>query len=173
MSRAVFIDKDGTLVENLPYNVDPARIALARGAGECVAALAAHGYRIFVVSNQPGVGLGLFPQEKLKGVEARLKRLLPALEGFYWCPHAPEAGCGCRKPAAGMLERAARENDVSLALSWMVGDILDDVEAGRRAGCRTVLLDNGNETEWQLHGARVPDRIAFDLGQAAEAILRS
>ena len=170
MSRAVFIDKDGTLVENLPYNVDPARIALARGASECVAALAAHGYRIFVVSNQPGVGLGLFPQEKLKGVEARLKRLLPALEGFYWCPHAPEARCGCRKPAPGMLERAAREHGVELAQSWMIGDILDDVEAGRRAGCRTILLDNGNETEWRPGEARAPHFVVASLAQAAAII---
>ena len=169
--KAVFVDKDGTLVENVQYNVDPARVALTPGAAEAVHALAAHGYRVIVVSNQPGVALGRFGEEKLKGIERRLRQLLPRLDGFYWCPHAPGAGCGCRKPAAGLLERAAREHGIELAESWMIGDILDDIEAGRRAGCRTVLIDNGNETEWQLTAERVPHRVAHDLAEAAARVL--
>jgi histidinol-phosphate phosphatase family protein len=168
---AVFLDKDGTLVENVPYNVDPARIVLTAGAREAVAGFAGAGYRIIVVSNQPGVALGRFAAAALEAVEARLRELLPRLDGFYWCPHAPGAGCGCRKPAAGLLERAAAEHEIELAESWMVGDILDDVEAGRRAGCRTVLLDNGNETEWHLTPGRVPDHIARDLCQVAVLVL--
>jgi histidinol-phosphate phosphatase family protein len=170
MTPAVFIDKDGTLVEDVPYNVDPARITLANGAGSAVSRLSASGYRVIVVSNQPGAALGRFPEEKLRDVETHLRRLLPALDGFYYCPHAPQAGCTCRKPAPGMLRRAARECGVDLAASWMIGDILDDVEAGRRAGCRTILLDNGNETEWRLGEARSPDHIARDLPQAAAII---
>ena len=170
---AVFFDKDGTLVENVPYNVDPRRIALAPGAVESVTRLAAQGYRIIVVSNQPGVALGYFGQADLAGVRQRLEALLPALDGFYYCPHAPGAGCDCRKPACGLLLRAAREHAVDLASSWMVGDILDDVEAGRRAGCRTVLIDNGNETEWRPGPLRTPDRVARDLREAAYAILCS
>jgi histidinol-phosphate phosphatase family protein len=170
MTRAVFIDKDGTLVENVPYNADPARVVLSRGAREAVAAFAEAGYRIFVVSNQSGVALGKFSLEQLRRVEARLRALLPQIEGFYWCPHAPGAGCDCRKPAPGLLERAAGEHGIDLAASWMVGDILDDVQAGRSAGCRTVLLDNGNETEWQVTPERVPHHVARDLPQVSALI---
>ena len=168
--KAVFVDKDGTLVENVPHNVDPERIALAPGAQQGIARLAASGYRVIVVSNQPGAALGLFKEQALREVEQRLRKLLPALDGFYYCPHRPGAGCGCRKPAPGMIERAAREHGVDLSASWMIGDILDDVEAGRRAGCRTILLDNGNETEWRVSDERSPHHIARDLSQAAAII---
>lgn len=163
--KAVFLDKDGTLVENVPYNVDPGRIVLSAGAAEAVGAFADAGYRVIVVSNQPGIALGRFSSTALRTVEKRLREMLPRLDGFYYCPHAPHQGCGCRKPAPGLFERAAREQGISLSESWMVGDILDDVEAGRRAGCRTVLLDNGNETEWQITRERTPDRVAKDLSE--------
>jgi histidinol-phosphate phosphatase family protein len=168
--KAVFVDKDGTLVENVPYNVDPERIALTPGAVAGISAMSSRGYRIIVVSNQPGAALGVFPEKALQEVERKLRELLPALDGFYYCPHAPQAGCGCRKPAPGMLERAARERGVELSGSWMVGDILDDIEAGRRAGCRTILLDNGNETEWRPGEARKPHYVARDLSHAAAII---
>jgi D-glycero-D-manno-heptose 1,7-bisphosphate phosphatase len=131
------------------------------------------GFRLIVISNQPGVALGLFEEAQLGGVEQRLREMLPHLEGFYYCPHAPAHGCECRKPACGLLRRAARRHRVRLECSWMVGDILDDVEAGRRAGCRTVLIDNGNETEWRMSAERKPDRIAADLAHAAALILES
>jgi histidinol-phosphate phosphatase family protein len=169
--RAVFFDKDGTLLVNVPYNVDPGRMALSPQAAESLASLAARGYRLIVVSNQPGVGLGKFDEGALAAVERRLRELLPDLDAFYYCPHAPDSGCECRKPACGLLMRAARRHGVRLERSWMVGDILDDVEAGRRAGCRTVLIDNGNETEWRLTPARKPDRVAASLHQAATLIL--
>jgi D-glycero-D-manno-heptose 1,7-bisphosphate phosphatase len=169
-NRAVFLDKDGTLVENLPYNVDPQRITLAPGGVEAVARFVEYGYRVIVVSNQPGVALGRFGATDLEGVERRLAELLPALDGFYYCPHAPRAGCDCRKPACGLLLRAAREHAVDLASSWMVGDILDDIEAGRRAGCRTVLVDVGNETEWDLNERRCPHNRVDGLAEAAALI---
>lgn len=169
---AIFVDKDGTLVHDVPYNVDPARIALAPGAGEAVRRFAQSGLRVIVVSNQPGAALGLFDEVELRGVERRLRELLDdRLAGFYYCPHHPEAGCACRKPGPGMLQRAARELGVDLGRSWMIGDILDDVEAGRRAGCRTCLIDNGNETQWRLGELRRPDRVAADLAEAAALIL--
>jgi histidinol-phosphate phosphatase family protein len=169
---AVFVDKDGTLIEDVPYNVDPARVRLAPGAADAVASLADAGFQIFVVSNQPGVALAKFPEAALAGVEARLRALLPRpLDGFYYCPHAPRDGCACRKPASGLIERAAGEHRLDLRRAWMIGDILDDVEAGRRAGCRTVLIDNGNETEWRLGPAREPHFVAPDLGHAAAVIL--
>jgi histidinol-phosphate phosphatase family protein len=124
-----------------------------------------------VVSNQPGVALGKYGAAALAPVAERLRELVP-LHGFYYCPHAAGSGCDCRKPAPGLLERAARDHELELDECWLIGDILDDIEAGRRAGCRTVLLDNGNETEWQLSPERVPHHVAGDLSQAAALILQ-
>jgi histidinol-phosphate phosphatase family protein len=172
-SKAVFIDKDGTLVVNVPYNVDPEKVRLTQRASDAVRRLAQEGYRLFIVSNQPGAAMGLFQEDALRGVEHRLRELVPQVHGFYYCPHLPDARCGCRKPAAGLIERAAREHGVDLSASWMIGDILDDIEAGRRAGCRTILLDVGNETEWALSDQRSPHHIAGDLAEAADIIART
>ncbi len=180
--KAVFLDKDGTLVEDVPYNVDPALIRLTVGAGEALRKLQAAGYQLVIVSNQSGVARGLFSEAALAGVEARLAALLAEydvhLDGFYYCPHHPDGvvsqyavACACRKPAPGLLMQAAAERGIELGRSWMVGDILHDVEAGRRAGCRTILLDNGHETEWELSDLRQPDCVESDLNAAAERIL--
>lgn len=180
---AVFFDKDGTLVENVPFNVDPARIDLCAGALAAAQLLHRRGFALFVVSNQAGVAMGRFPLRALRAVRARLEALLAAsgvpLRHIYFCPHHPEGtvgrfarACECRKPQPGMLLRAAREHDLDLSRSWMVGDILDDVEAGRRAGCRTVLIDNGNETLWQTGPQRTPHLVAGRLDQAARLIAR-
>lgn len=182
-NAAVLFDKDGTLLEDVPYNVDPARMRFAPGAREALTLLAARGLRLFVVSNQSGVAFGRFPYEALGEMEAHLRRMFEAcgvmLAGAYWCPHHPEGvvaryahRCACRKPAPGMVLQAAREHDIDLAASWFVGDILDDIEAGTRAGCRTVLIDNGNETQWVSGPDRVPTLREPDLLRAALAIAR-
>jgi D-glycero-D-manno-heptose 1,7-bisphosphate phosphatase len=173
VKRAVFLDKDGTLVENVPYNVDPGRMRLSPGV-EALARL--EGFEFFVISNQPGIALGKFSEEMLNAAARHLRGLLAAkgvdLTDFLYCPHSPYAGCACRKPAEGLLRRAAAEHGLALGESWMVGDILDDVEAGWRAGCRTLLIDNGNETEWRHGQGRVPHAVAPDLAAAAARILR-
>ena len=179
---AVFLDKDGTLVENVPYNVDPRLMRLTRRAAAGLRRLAEAGYRLVVVTNQSGVGRGLFAETALSAVQRRLDELIlecgAVMAGFYYCPHHPEAvveayrgECECRKPSPGMLLRAARELHLDLERSWLVGDILDDISAGRRALCRTVLLDNGHETEWNLSAERRPDFYACDLAEAANCIL--
>ncbi len=181
-SRAVFLDKDGTLIDDRPYNVDPRHIRLARGAEEGLPRLHAEGYRLVVISNQSGVARGFFPEIALLGVKDRLQALLEGLgvplAGFYWCPHHPQGSvkkyamaCACRKPEPGLLLRAAEEQGLDPGKSWFVGDILDDVEAGHRAGCRSLLLLNGHETEWRLTGVRQPDLMAADLAEAARFIL--
>lgn len=181
MSRAVFLDKDGTLVENVPYNVDLVRIRLAPGAGPALRGLVALGYELVVITNQSGVARGLFPEAALAGVERQLARLLETegvrLSGFYYCPHHPEGSvggfahaCECRKPLAGLLQRAADDHAFDLSQSWMVGDILNDVEAGHLAGCRSILIDNGGETEWEMNPLRTPDFIARNLEEAASQI---
>jgi histidinol-phosphate phosphatase family protein len=179
--KAVFLDKDGTLVDDIPNNVEPERISLCRGAGPALRLLARLGYRLFVVTNQPGIAFGHFAAAAMEVVSGRLRDLLLreqlALDGFYFCPHHPEGTvppwattCHCRKPLPGLLLKAALDYGIDLRASWMVGDILHDVEAGNRAGCRTILIDNGNETEWRLGPRRVPTRMAPDLYTAAVLI---
>ncbi|MCA1725877.1 MAG: HAD-IIIA family hydrolase, partial [Thermomicrobia bacterium] len=99
------------------------------------------------------------------------------LAGFYYCPHHPDGvvpeyavSCLCRKPSHGLIIRAGREHDIDRAASWFVGDILDDIEAGNRAGSRTLLIDNGGETLWEVGPDRIPDAIARDLAEAARVI---
>lgn len=183
MRRAVFLDKDGTLTEDVPYNVDPELVTLTRGAGGALRALKAHGYLLVVVSNQSGVALGRFRLEALRAVEQRIQELLAAsgvaVDAFFYCPHLPYAAnvryavrCLCRKPQPGLLRRAARDLGLDLTQSWLVGDILDDIEAGNRAECSTVLVDTGNETEWRLDDPfRRPRYLAGSLRQAARLIL--
>jgi D,D-heptose 1,7-bisphosphate phosphatase len=179
--KAIFLDKDGTLVDNVPYNVEPRLITLCSGAGPALRLLARLDYRFFVVSNQDGIAHGRFGEPAMRTVGDRIADLLfrehLALEAFYYCPHHPEGtvpayavNCQCRKPRPGMLLKAASEHDIDLRASWMIGDILHDVEAGNLAGCRTVLIDKGNETEWRLGPGRVPTRMAPDLYSAAVLI---
>lgn len=179
----VFLDKDGTLIEDIPFNVDPERIVLKPGAAQGLRHLYEAGFRFIVVSNQSGVARGYFQEKDLIPVEERLRELIALaagvpLDGFYYCPHHPEGtvhpyavSCICRKPQPGLLLRAAREKGIDLETAWMVGDILHDVEAGKRAGCRAVLIDNGSETEWRPGPFRDPDFIAPDLQAAADWIL--
>jgi histidinol-phosphate phosphatase family protein len=183
-NKCIFLDKDGTLIEDVPYNVDPERIRLAPGAEEGLRLFHAAGYRLIVITNQSGVARGLFSEWALMAVHERLVRLLEAvgvpLGGFYYCPHHPDGqvprysiACACRKPQPGLIAAAARDHRIDLARSWFAGDILDDVEAGRRAGCRTVLIDNGNETEWEHSPWRRPHHVAADLEEAARLITKS
>lgn len=162
---AVFIDKDGTLLDQVPHNTDPARLRFQPGALESLAALATAGLALVVVTNQSGLSLGTFTRWQFSQLQAALERQLNetagiALTDFVVCPHTPtpegQPACLCRTPAPGMLIRAARAHRIDLAASWMVGDTLDDIEAGRRAGCRTLLLNTGGETEWRRSPLRTP-----------------
>lgn len=184
VKRAVFLDKDGTLVEDIPYNVDPERISLASGVLEGLQALQAAGYRLVVITNQSGIARGYFPEAALMVVEKRLRDLLDqggvSLDGFYYCPHLPDGlvpeyavDCACRKPKPGLLVQAALYQKVDLDSSWLIGDILNDIEAGRRAGVRTVLIDNGNETEWILTPERQPHFRGATFIEATQAILEA
>lgn len=180
---AVFLDKDGTIVENVPDNVDPARVRPTAGALFAARRLHEAGYRLVVVTNQGGVARGVFEERALRVIEARVRAMFAVagapLTGFYYCPHDPDGSvseyaveCDCRKPRPGLLRRAALEQEIDLARSWLVGDILHDIEAGRGAGCRTVLIDNGNETEWRFTPQRLPHHVVPDMRAAATTILR-
>lgn len=182
MNSAVFLDKDGTLIPDVPYNVDPELIVLQDNTIEGLKKLKAKGYLLIVISNQAGVARGLFKTEALDAVKEKLQQLMKSkgveLDGFYFCPHHPEGtireyavDCNCRKPKAGMFLRAAKDFDIDLSKSWMIGDILHDVEAGNSAGCKSILIDNGNETEWYMNEFRKPDYMANNINDAANHIL--
>jgi D-glycero-D-manno-heptose 1,7-bisphosphate phosphatase len=182
MNKAIFLDKDGTLIPDIPYNIDPEKITLSNDAVAGLRNLQNEGYKLIIISNQSGVARGYFTEDKLHAVEGKIKEMFVLeglrLDGFYYCPHHPQGKtpgynieCHCRKPAAGMLFNAAAEHDISLENSWMIGDILNDVEAGNRAGCKTVLIDNGNETEWVERLFRTPTITCKTINQAADRLL--
>ncbi|RCH55317.1 HAD family hydrolase [Mucilaginibacter hurinus] len=182
--KAVFLDKDGTLIPDIPYNVNPELITIQPDAIDGLRRLQTQGYILVIVSNQSGVARGYFTEDKLIGVEHRLKQLLANLglhlSGFYYCPHHDDGiitqyalACECRKPQAGMLLQAAADLQINMADSWMIGDILNDVEAGHRAGCKTVLINNGNETEWVPGEFRTPTLICGSINEAALSILNT
>jgi histidinol-phosphate phosphatase family protein len=184
MRKAVFIDKDGTLITNVPYNANPDLITLEPGAADALQLLRRNGYALVVVSNQSGIAHGYFEAQAMRAVKDRIATLLRwngvQLDGFFYCPHHPEGSvkeyaidCICRKPKPGMLLQAAGQLGIDLQKSWMIGDILHDVEAGNRAGCRTVLLDNGNETEWVINSYRQPSYITGGLLEAAHLIINN
>lgn len=179
--RAVFVDRDGTLVEERGYVTAPEDMALLPGAARAVRALREAGWKVFVVSNQAAVAKGLITEEELAGLHLRLAALLAAegarLDGFYVCPHHPEGTvpeyaleCGCRKPRPGLLEQAAREHDLELSRCVMVGDSLRDLEAARAAGARAVLVRTGHGREAESAGAEA-DFVADDLAAAAGWII--
>lgn len=180
--RTVFLDKDGTLIVDVPFNVDPGLIGLAPRSRDGLRLLKDAGYRFFVISNQSGVARGYYSESQLGPVEERMRELLLdigiRLDGFYYCPHHPEGvmegysfDCRCRKPEPGMLLRAAAEHGLDLSSSWLLGDILHDVEAGRKAGMTTVLVDNGDETEWVMGPGRMPHYVVRSIDDAAGIIL--
>ncbi|MDB5127264.1 HAD family hydrolase [Mucilaginibacter sp.] len=182
MNKAIFLDKDGTLIPDIPYNVDPEKITLSNDAVAGLIKLQSEGYKLIIISNQSGVARGYFTEDKLHAVADKIKELFEweglRLDGFYYCLHHPQGKlpgynieCDCRKPAAGMLLRAAADHTISLENSWMIGDILNDVEAGNRAGCKTVLIDNGNETEWVEGPCRKPTIICENINEAAGRLL--
>jgi D-glycero-D-manno-heptose 1,7-bisphosphate phosphatase len=184
MNKAIFLDKDGTLIADIPYNVDPEKITLQNEVVSGLKKLQDDGFKFIIISNQSGIARGYFTEDKLRVVADKMQELFSVnnlkLDGFYYCPHHPEGTvfgyaleCDCRKPAPGLLLSAAADHQISLQDSWMIGDILNDAEAGNRAGCKTVLIDNGNETEWVEGPCRKPTLICKTIDEAAEQILKT
>jgi D-glycero-D-manno-heptose 1,7-bisphosphate phosphatase len=154
--RALFLDRDGTLVHPRHYPSRPDELQIFAGVPALLQRFQQQGWLIVLISNQSGVARGYFGEGELAYMHACLAADLAQqgvrLDGVYYCPHHPDGtvapfnvACGCRKPQPGLLLRAADELQIDLPRSWFVGDILDDVEAGNRAGCRTVLVDLGTE----------------------------
>lgn len=184
MPKAVFLDRDGTLIENRGYICEFSQVGFYPFAAAAVRELNAAGYRVIVVSNQSAVARGICSAAQVDELHRRLQEHFRAegaeIAAFYYCPFLADGAVAAfrrasplRKPEPGMLRLAAREHGLDLARSYMVGDRDDDIEAGRRAGCRTVLVRTGygRESEARLlaEGPR-PDRVADDLAAAAALI---
>jgi D-glycero-D-manno-heptose 1,7-bisphosphate phosphatase len=179
--RTVFLDKDGTLIDDLPYNVDPRRVRFAPGAREAVRLLSEAGYRLIVATNQAGIARGYFTEPELRAVERHLRDEVEALggrlEAFYFCPHLPGGvnefaiECDCRKPEPGMIRQAVDELGVRPDRAWFVGDTWMDVLAGRRGGCRTIMVGPEARDAAALPPDRRPEFAVRDLLDAARVIL--
>ncbi|HEX8861838.1 MAG TPA: HAD family hydrolase [Actinomycetes bacterium] len=179
LRRAVFLDRDGTLVEEVPYLHDPALVRLVPGASGALRRLAAAGFALVVVTNQAGVARGYYGEDAVGRVHRRLRELLAAggvaLDGIWYCPHHPDGAvaelaraCRCRKPGPGMLEAAAAELGIDLGASYLVGNDAGDVGAGRAAGVTPLFVTTG-----QAAGLPAPAgvRSAGSLAEAAAVIL--
>jgi D-glycero-D-manno-heptose 1,7-bisphosphate phosphatase len=148
--RAVFLDRDGTLIELVHLLARADQVKLLPDVAPALARLKKAGFLLIVVTNQPVIARGLASANDVEQIHRRLQELLPPaarIDAFYICPHHPEgvvaelrAACDCRKPEPGLLLRAAREHNLTMSECFMVGDRDKDIEAGRRAGCQTVLV---------------------------------
>ena len=178
--KAIFLDRDGTLVHVEHYPSRPEQLRLYDRIGPELQALQEKGFSLFVITNQSGIAHGYFSEADLQRMNAHLSvelaELGVTLAGIYYCPHHPEGVvpelaivCSCRKPQPGMLLQAAVEHDIDLEHSWFIGDILDDVEAGNRAGCHTILVDLGTES-LPTAVVRCPTFIAPDTRRALQMI---
>lgn len=173
--RAVFLDRDGVLMEDASYVGQIERVTLIPGAAEALRRLRAAGYRLLVVTNQSGVGRGYFTREAVDQIHAHLDeqfaRVGVGIDRYYVCPHHPEDNCDCRKPRPKFLQAAAREYGLDLARSFMVGDRTSDLQAGHNAGTRTVLVLTGVGAETLARADARPDHVAADLPAAVDWIL--
>lgn len=177
---ALFLDRDGVVIVDKDYLFDPEGVELAPGAAAAMVRAAQAGYLLIGLSNQSGLGRGRFSQADLEAVMARVDRELSlhgvAFDAMYYCPHAPEAGCLCRKPGPGLLEEAAASFRWEPSRSWVVGDKTSDVELGRRHGLGAVLVGAGTGSgEAAKVAVAWPGdpfvRLAADLAAAVELIL--
>ena len=172
-SPAVFLDRDGTLMTDVEYCGDPARVAVFPGAADALSRLRARGYFLVMISNQSGIGRGYFTEEDFQRVQAEVVRQLGdagRLDGAYHCPERPEGASDRRKPGPGMILAAAADLGLDLTRSYIVGDSRADVEAGRRAGLAgTVFVLTGKAPD-ERHDCS-PDAVVADLAAAADLIL--
>jgi D-glycero-D-manno-heptose 1,7-bisphosphate phosphatase len=187
-NRAVFLDRDGTLIEDAAYMVRPEQIRILRGVARALARLADAGYKLVVVTNQSGIARGLLTEDDLNLLHQRLDEQLELLgarvDVYYTCPHHPDPDqakrpelaidCDCRKPKPGLILQAAQDLEIDLANSWMLGDMWRDIQAGQAAGVRTIKLpaDAAHESP-RPAGTPPPTAEVADMEEAADVILES
>jgi len=185
-NRAVFLDRDGTINKEVHHLSRIDQLRLLPGVGEAIKSLNAARFKVVVVTNQSAVARGIISGEELGDIHKTMKKRLMVkgalVDAVYYCPHHPTAGvgalgiiCDCRKPQPGMLFQASADLNIALERSFMIGDTLTDLAAGRAAGCQTILVRTGYgaKAERQLNGRSFqPDHVTSDLLQAARWIIQ-
>jgi len=171
---AVFLDRDGTIIEHVEYLHEPSKVKLIAGATTALKQLQDNGYRLVVITNQPGMGLGYFTKEDFFAVNReffkQVSRAGVLIDRVYFCPHSQADKCSCRKPGTELIERAAKDLNIDLAKSFMVGDMSGDIQLGVNVGCRTVLVRTGQGGKDKIF-AVTPDAICDSLLEGAEFIV--
>lgn len=169
LSRAVFVDRDGTIMEDCDYCSDPKDVRIFPNVPEALLRLKSKGFKLIIITNQSGIGRGLMTVKQYRAVEADVLRQLDGLiDATYFCPDIPGQHSSCRKPAPGMIFQAKREHGIDLSRSFFIGDKEIDVECGRNAGMRTIRLQTGFHRDTTGTAA---DWIAEDFAAAAKIIL--
>jgi len=186
-NKAVFLDRDGTINEEVGHMDSLDKLRILAPSFEAVRLINQSGMKAVVITNQSGVAKGLFDEELVRQANARIQSLLRErgahIDRFYYCPHHPTEGqgrylqvCDCRKPGAGMLIRAAKQMNIDLGRSYMIGDMVKDMEAARRAGAKAVLVRTGHGgkalSDEQTLADVPPDYIARDLLDAVGWIMK-
>ncbi|MCU0641276.1 MAG: D-glycero-beta-D-manno-heptose 1,7-bisphosphate 7-phosphatase [Candidatus Margulisbacteria bacterium] len=182
-NRAVFVDRDGTIIEDTGYISSPQEVRFIPGSIAALKRLNQAGFKVIVITNQSGVARGYFSENMLQSVDKAIHRQVlnggAHIDAFYYCPHHPDHGvypyrqeCACRKPHPGMILKGAREHQVDLSHSFMIGDHRCDVAAGKNAGVKTVFVTTGHGSQEQNKLPAPPDRIVPDLAAAVDWILQ-
>lgn len=166
-NRAIFIDRDGTINLDVHYLDDPDKFEMYPGVGEGVKKLKDSGFKVIVITNQSGIARGYFTEKQLSDIHERMKKEFQEfdvmLDGIYYCPHHPDDNCNCRKPNTGLFEKAIREHNIDVKKSYMLGDKILDVGAGKKIGARTVLVPEPNMREEILSKKKSGDTIQIIL----------
>lgn len=179
--RAIFLDRDGTLITEQDYLSDPEKIELYPDTVSALRAAREKGYLLFVVSNQSGVARGLMTEDDVQAVNDRLIEILKGakieLDGIYYCPHHLDftGPCACRKPGRGMVDQALENHDIDLARSWVIGDSKCDIDLAFNIGAGSVMVTTGYGPE-QLKlftDRRQPDHVSSGIKEAVEWIIRN
>lgn len=174
-NRAVFLDRDGTIARDVFYCSRPEDFEILDTAAEAVRLLNENGFKLAVITNQSGIARGHFDEEALAQIHRKMESELAAgnayLDAIYYCPHHPDEGCPCRKPKTALFLKAARELDIDLGSSFVVGDMQIDIDAGQALGCKTVLVTTGPKGGEGI--TESPDYTANSLLEAARWIINN
>lgn len=181
-SKAVFLDRDGTLIEDSGYISSPDQVKFIPGAIEAVRQLNEAGYKVIIISNQAGIARGLLSENMLQTIDKTVHRQVLSggghIDASYYCPHHPEHGvypykqdCECRKPHPGLIKRAVRDQSLELNGSFMIGDKSSDIETGKRAGVKTVFVRTGHGQAEEKGLKEQPDHRADNLAEAVRWLL--
>lgn len=172
-NRAVFLDRDGTMAKDVQYCRSPEDFELFPDTAKAIKLLKQHHFKVIVVTNQSGIARGYFTEETLAKIHDKMKNQLAKegafVDAIYYCPHHPDDNCDCRKPKPKMVLQAARDNDIAISQSFVVGDLPTDIGMGKALGTKTILIGNSLLSEV---GELKPDAIVTDLWEAVQAILR-